>query len=92
MKKYLFLLLLVPCVANGAEPLTSCPSGYVAVDETYMDIATTSCPSGTKAAGTADSCLYGSLTNGSCIMYAPVDQSYTDDTGTYQYTEPCPLS
>ncbi len=90
MKKYLFLLLVVPCVANAAEPPTTCPTGFRAVDETSMTIAT-SCASGTHSAGTADSCLVTSP-NGTCIMYIPAGTPYTDDTGTYEYTEPCPLS
>ena len=51
----------------------------------------TSCPSGyTTSAGTATSCI-ASNPGGSCIMYAPVGVSYTDATGTYEYTEACAM-
>ena len=42
------------------------------------------------SAGTATSCI-ASNPGGSCIMYAPVGVSYTDATGTYEYTEACAM-
>ena len=91
--KILFVVLTVAfgAVAGAwaAAPSTSCPSGYVAIDESNMTIAT-SCPSGTTSAGTADSCLVSSPA-GSCIMYAPVGVSYTDTSGTYEFSEPCAM-
>ena len=89
MKRLLFLLALVPVVAYAVAPGTSCPSGYTAIDEPGMTIATT-CPSGTIAAGTAESCLVESPA-GDCIMYAPAGESYTDDIGIYEFTEPCAM-
>ena len=77
--------------AFAAAPSTSCPSGYTAVDIPYITIAT-NCPSGTQSAGTTNSCLSG--TSGpyaECYMFAPVGVSYTDSTGTYEYTEPCTM-
>ena len=73
MKKYLILFLLLPCVANAATPSTTCPAGFTAVDERYLSIAT-SCPSGTRSAGTADSCLATSP-SGTCVMYIPAGTS-----------------
>ena len=91
MKSMIVLVLAIaPVCAIAAEPSTSCPSGYVAVVEEHMDIANTSCPSGYTSAGTATSCLVTSP-DGSCIMYAPVSVSYTDATGTYEYTEACAM-
>ena len=90
MKKYLILFLLLPCVANAATPSTTCPAGFTAVDETYLSIAT-SCPTGTRGVGTADSCLATSP-SGTCIMYIPAGTSYSDVSGTYEYSQPCPLS
>lgn len=90
MKKYLILFLLLPCVAKAETPSTTCPTGFVAVDETYLSIAT-SCPTDTHSAGTADSCLETSP-SGTCVMYIPAGTSYSDDSGTYEYTEPCPLA
>ena len=90
--KRIFILILVgaPMYAIAAVPSTSCPAGYVAIVETNMTIADSSCRSGYTSAGTADSCLV-SLPTGSCIMYAPTNTAYTDETGTYEFTSACPL-
>ena len=91
MKRIIVLVLaIVPVCAFAAAPSTSCPSGYVAVVEEYMDIANTSCPSGYTSAGTATSCI-ASNPGGSCIMYAPVGVSYTDATGTYEFKRACAM-
>lgn len=90
MKRIILLLAGIPMVLHAATPGTSCPSGYVAIDEEYLTIAT-ECPSGTASVGTANSCLVSSPA-GSCIMYAPVGVSYTDDSGTYEYTEACVMN
>ncbi len=87
MKRTIFLLVCVPLVAHAAAPGTSCPLGYTLVDSPNITIAT-SCPSGYTAVGDAESCLVSSPT-GDCIMYAPVGMSFSDDSGTYEYTEPC---
>ena len=89
MKRIIFLLVCVPAVAWGAAPSTNCLSGYEAIDEEYLIIAT-SCPDGYTAVGTAESCLVSSPA-GSCIMYAPVGMSFTDSSGTYEYTEACAM-
>ncbi len=91
MKRIIVLVLAIaPVCAIAAAPSTSCPSGYVAVVEEHMDIANNSCTSGYTSAGTATSCI-ASNPGGSCIMYAPVGVSYTDATGTYEYTEACAM-
>ncbi|MBQ3038946.1 MAG: hypothetical protein IJD41_00095 [Alphaproteobacteria bacterium] len=90
MKRLIFLMCLATLPAMAATPSTSCPAGYIAIDEEYITIATT-CPSGTVSVGTAESCLVSSPA-GSCIMYAPAGMSYTDDSGTYEYTDACPMS
>ena len=87
-------LLILSCVfvvvgAYATAPSTSCPSGYIAIDDAYVTIAT-SCPSGTTAAGTAESCLVSSPA-GDCIMYAPAGVSYTDESGTYEFTDACAM-
>ena len=87
---FIFVLAIAPIGAFAAAPSTSCPAGYVAVVESYMEIADSMCPSGYTSAGVADSCLVSSPA-GSCIMYAPVGVSYTDATGTYEYTEACAM-
>ncbi|MBE6459896.1 MAG: hypothetical protein E7009_02840 [Alphaproteobacteria bacterium] len=90
MKRLIFLFCLGPIMTHAAGPSTSCPSGYIAIDEPNITIAT-SCPSGMVSAGIAESCLSSSLA-AECYMYAPVGISYTDSTGTYEYTDACPLS
>ena len=91
MKHIMILIMaLAPIGAIAATPSTSCPSGYVAIVEEYMEIANSSCPTGYTSAGTADSCLV-STPSGSCIMYAPTGISYTDASGTYEYTAACAM-
>ena len=92
MNKFIFILflLVLPISVFAAAPSTSCPAGYVAVVESYMEIANSTCPSGYTSAGTADSCLASSPA-GSCIMYAPTGVTYTDDSGSYEFTSACPL-
>ena len=89
MKRIVFLFVCVPLVAHAAAPITSCPSGYIAIDTPHITIAT-ECPSGYIVIGEAASCLVSSP-SGDCIMYAPVGISYTDSTGTYEYIEPCTM-
>ncbi|MBR2393154.1 MAG: hypothetical protein IKB05_01545 [Alphaproteobacteria bacterium] len=90
MKQIIFLLAGAPIVAYATAPSTSCPTGYIAIDEPQITIAT-SCPSGTISVGTAESCLVSSP-SGDCIMYAPAGVSYTDDIGAYEFTDACPMS
>ena len=91
MKRIIVLVLAIaPVCAIAAGPSTSCPSGYVAVVENYMDIANNSCPTGYTSAGTATSCL-ASNPGGSCIMYAPAGVSYTDTTGAYEFEQACAM-
>ena len=87
---FILVLAIAPIGAFAAAPSTSCPAGYVAVVEPYMEIANSTCPSGYTSAGTAYSCLISSP-SGSCIMYAPANTQYTDASGTYEYTAACPL-
>ena len=87
---FILIMAIVPCASFAVEPSTSCPSGYVAVVEEYMDIADSFCPSGYTSAGAADSCLISSP-DGSCIMYAPANTEYSDDVGAYKFIVDCPM-
>ncbi len=89
MKRIIFLFACVPALAYAADPSMLCPSGYTAYAAPAITIATT-CPTGTTSAGTADSCLESNPSM-DCVMYAPVGMSYTDASGTYEYTEPCAM-
>lgn len=91
MKRIFILIMsIAPIGAFAAAPSTSCPAGYVTVAEEYMEIADGSCPAGYTSVGTADTCLVSSP-SGSCIMYAPTGVTYTDDSGSYEFTSACPL-
>ena len=83
-------VIIGPPVQLIKLPSTSCPDGYVAVVEEYMDIANSSCPSGYTSAGTATSCLISDPA-GSCIMYAPANTRYSDRSGTYIFEQACPM-
>ena len=76
------------CILGNA-PATDCPTGYIAIDEPQITIATT-CPSGMVSVGVAESCLVSNPA-GDCIMYAPAGVSFTDAPGTYEFTEPCAM-
>ena len=87
---FILIMAIAPIGAFAAAPSTTCPAGYVAVEESYMEIADSACPIGYTFVGTANSCLISSPA-GSCIMYAPTNITYTDDTGSYEFTSACPL-
>ena len=36
MKRIVFLFVCVPVMANAAAPITSCPSGYIAIDAPWV--------------------------------------------------------
>ena len=91
MRRIIFVILaIVPVGAFAVAPSTSCPSGYVAVVEGSMTIANSSCPSGYTSAGTATSCI-ASSPGGSCIMYAPANTTYSDNTGVYVFEQACAM-
>lgn len=95
MNKFVFAFFVgwvfMPAVA--VAPRTKCPTGYVMQADKGSVIITdgTSCPTGYVAAGNANSCLVAS-TNGDCLMYAPMGQTFTDTTGSYEYTQSCPFT
>ena len=80
--------------ALAATPSTSCPLYYAAHQETAMIIAEEACPTGyvkITPASITGSCLE-TPHNMVCLMYAPADTTYTDDTGhSYEFTQACPL-
>ena len=87
---FIFVLAIAPIGAFAAAPSTSCPSGYATIEEEYLIISDSSCPTGYTSAGTADSFLVSSP-SGSCIMYAPANTQYTDESGTYEFEQACPF-
>ncbi len=90
MKLLIFLMALVSLPAMAATPSTSCPTGFIAIDVPNITIATT-CPSGWMSVGDAESCLVSNPA-GDCIMYAPAGVSYTDESGTYEFSDACAMN
>ncbi len=95
MKKLIFFLMFFCFITDSfsASLITECPSGFIAVEEEDYNIVdeAESCPTGTQViSGYNNSCIDNSGFD--CVMYAPADIQYTDETGTYIYTEICPLS
>lgn len=91
MKKIIFILLFFPLSVVADVPSTSCPIGYIKIESDNITKIATTCPIGYVAVGTAKSCLSDDYIGG-CYMYAPAGVSYTDDTGTYEFTDACPMS
>lgn len=91
---FVFLVIFMMGVKStlAAAPDTSCPSGFVAIDEPHVTIAT-SCSDDTIAVEESPvPCLIPLASDyPSCIMYAPVGMAFTDDSGTYQFTEACAM-
>ena len=85
MKKLIFIFTVVG-TANGAELMTSCPAGWVPVTQDSITIAD-SCPSDYTSAGTVTSCITSQ--NSTCWLFAPTGVSFSDSTGTYEFTEVC---
>lgn len=90
MKKLIMAIIFIPYATYGAAPATSCPSGYVALEEPYLTIANSelSC---INSAGTATTCLTDNPA-GVCFMYVPTGTTYTDESGSYEFTSICPLT
>ena len=76
--------------ARAVTPMTSCPEGWHAVDDSYVKIAT-SCSTDYVDAGTTLSCEEATQDDEYCYMYAPAGVSYTDASGTYEFTEACEM-
>ena len=98
MKKFLILISLtcIPQNLIAAAPPTQCPDGFTTINKRYGYFYATgsSCPSNMTATGTTIVCgtIYpNNKAEGSCILYAPANTPYTDNTGTYEFVEACPL-
>ena len=89
MKKIAFIIAFMPMCAYSVAPSTSCPTGYVTVTRSNFIMAT-ACPTGYVAARKLNSCLNNATYD--CWLYAPAGMSFTDESGTYEYTDVCPMS
>lgn len=88
---YGLFIVFLSVSAYAATPSTSCPSGYLAITQNSMNLTSGVCSSGYTSVGTVTSCLVASP-DGVCMMYVPSGITYSDDTGTYEYTDICPLN
>ena len=86
MKKAIFIFLLCPIGAVAETLSVTCPAGHIMVSDDAT-IAET-CPAGTINVGTVKSCLSEDASGG-CYMYTSVGMSFSDDTGTLEYTDVC---
>ena len=92
MKKQLliFISAITPSITFATTLSTSCPLNHSTIQEEYLTIADDTCPAGYTSVGTTTSCLESTVDT-SCIMYAPANTTYTDNTGSYEFEHPCPL-
>ncbi len=92
MKKIILLVFAFPFSVHAAEPATTCPTGYMSVNEGAVIIVNEStCPTDYTSTGTVQSCLLASPA-GVCMMFAPENTPYSDNTGEYIFTQACQLS
>lgn len=68
---------------------SQCPSGFLAVSYDNLTLANSSCPSGAASIGTITACDDIGTDDQECGLFMPAG-TYTDQTGTYEYSEPCP--
>lgn len=92
--KFLYIVVsLFVCTNVFAQTLlTSCPSGYTSLTEKQVDIVSGTCPSG--YANTTSNVIAcpssGTPSRAECWLVSYTDTDYSDTTGTYQFTQPCP--
>lgn len=85
----IFSVLCIPFSALAAEPYTSCPVGYIAVNKN-MIVKGESCPAGYIYFGNIDAVnCTATSSEAMCVVYIPSNTNYTDSTGTYDFTSLC---
>lgn len=96
MKKLFFIVcMFLPFETYAYDFPTTCSSyGFTTIEERGVIVSDTSCPSGYTELNNQNSnflvpCVSDSM--GICLMYVPSNTSYPDDTGWFEYTEPCML-
>ncbi|MBQ8294357.1 MAG: hypothetical protein IJX89_03155 [Alphaproteobacteria bacterium] len=78
----------LPSPADGTTH-SQCPSGFLAITYDNLTLANSSCPTGTYAIGTITACSDIGTDEQECGLFMPAG-THTDETGTYEYSEPCP--
>lgn len=94
MKKLLIFVFLgaLSSGAFAASAITTCPAGYTSVVESAFTIVDGACPAGTTNVDSmAKSTCLVSAPAEACFLYAPANTDFTDNTGTYQFSDICPL-
>ncbi len=96
IKKILVVLIchLMVYGAYAATPSTQCPSGYVTIVEPYTIIGYPYCESVGSIIPTEIERITTCLTDSPeavCTMFVPRGTKYQDESGEYQYSEPCAL-
>lgn len=96
MQKILILpVLFISSGVLAGAPSTQCPAGYVELREPYAIIGNLYCESVNGVVPVEiEQPIYSCLVNtpqAVCTMFVPLETTYSDDTGDYQYTEPCAL-
>lgn len=97
MKNSLFVRLMAAFVVSyvvlsmddswAATLAAACPDGWYAVEEPYITIDTV-CATGYEDFGVAESCEVTNP-NSDCYLFAVAGVSYSDASGTFEYTESC---
>lgn len=100
MTKRIFVLLSILSVANAyaAHPIETCAAlGLDAFPVLGIILAKDQCPNGTTqitSTGTNSepvACGNGKHIPLACTVYAPAGQNYSDNAGTYSYSDACYL-
>ena len=81
---FVFCILVSPAIATDR----SCPSGYKS--SSVQGVIAGTCPSYTMEVRsiTTTSC-FDQNADARCFLYLSEGTPYTDDTGTYEYTDAC---
>lgn len=95
MKKlFILFMLLFPVYGFADAPSTSCPtSDSSSSSEALIQITNNPCPSGylqlNMKGANCEGEQYGQII---CYLYASANYGYTDEPGTYEFTDHCPFS
>lgn len=89
---YTLVMGVLSGVANAAAPSTTCPAGYITVTDRYVVLGDTCTNYYQVSNSSISSCLTGTSHGAKCWMYAPANTNFTDGTGTYHFTNACPLT
>lgn len=90
MRLFFCFLLLCPVLCFADTLSNQCPEGWIAIEVSAgvkLMSQSDTCDGYIKQ---ASSCLSANP-SGTCMMYAPVGVSYTDERGVYEFTDVCEM-